>query len=62
MIDDQQSHTAGGFKVELVVAVALGPIVMSMTAYFALRCPLLTGVQRLIRVRCQRRCAQQVPS
>jgi putative membrane protein len=36
MIDDQQSHTAGGIKVELVVAVALGLIVMSMTAYFAL--------------------------
>ena len=36
MIDDQQSHTAGGIKVELVLAVVLGLIVMSMTAYFAL--------------------------
>jgi putative membrane protein len=36
MIDDEQSHTAGGIKVELVVAVALGLIVMSMTAFFAL--------------------------
>ena len=36
MIDDQQNHTAGGIKVELVLAVVLGLIVMSMTAYFAL--------------------------
>jgi putative membrane protein len=36
MIDDQQSHTAGGIKVELVLAVVFGLIVMSMTAYFAL--------------------------
>ena len=36
MIDDQQSHSAGGIKVELVLAVVLGLIVMSMTAYFAL--------------------------
>ena len=36
MIDDQQSHTAGGIKVELVLAVVLGLIVMSMTAYFSL--------------------------
>lgn len=36
MIDDQQSHSAGGIKAELVLAVVLGLIVMSMTAYFAL--------------------------
>jgi putative membrane protein len=36
VIDDQQSHTAGGIKVELVLAVVLGLIVMSMTAYFSL--------------------------
>jgi putative membrane protein len=36
MIDDEQSHPAGGIKVELVLAVVLGLIVMSMTAYFAL--------------------------
>lgn len=36
MIDDQQLHTASGIKVELVLAVVLGLIVMSMTAYFAL--------------------------
>ena len=36
MIDDQKSHSAGGIKVELVLAVVLGLIVMSMTAYFAL--------------------------
>ena len=36
MIDDQQSHAAGGIKAELVLAVVLGLIVMSMTAYFAL--------------------------
>jgi putative membrane protein len=36
MIDDQQSHSAGGIRVELVLAVILGLIVMSMTAYFAL--------------------------
>ena len=29
MIDDQQSHSAGGIKVELVLAVVLGLIVMS---------------------------------
>jgi putative membrane protein len=36
MIDDEQSHPAGGIKVELVLAVVLGLIVMSMTVYFAL--------------------------
>src|SRR5262249_35702549 len=36
MIDDQQMHSAGGIKVELVLAVVLGLIVMSMTAYFSL--------------------------
>jgi putative membrane protein len=32
MIDDQQSHSAGGIRVELVLAVVLGLIVMAMTA------------------------------
>jgi len=36
MIDDQQSHSAGGIKVEFVLAVVLGLIVLSMTAYFSL--------------------------
>ena len=36
MIDDQQSHSAGGIKVEFVLAMVLGLIVLSMTAYFAL--------------------------
>ena len=36
MIDDQLSHTGGGVKVELVLAIVLGLIVMSMAAYFAL--------------------------
>jgi putative membrane protein len=36
MIDDQQSHAAGGIRVELALAIVLGLIVMSMTAYFAL--------------------------
>jgi hypothetical protein len=36
MIDDAQSHSAGGFKAELVLAVALGLIVIAMTVYFAL--------------------------
>ena len=36
MIDDAQSHSAGGIKAELVLAVALGLMVMSMTVYFAL--------------------------
>jgi putative membrane protein len=36
MIDDQKVHSAGGIKVELVLAVVLGLIVMSMTAYFSL--------------------------
>jgi inner membrane protein YidH len=35
MIDDAQSHSAGGIKVELVLAVVLGLMVMSMTVYFA---------------------------
>jgi putative membrane protein len=35
MIDDPQSHTAGGIRVELALAVVLGLIVMSITAYFA---------------------------
>ena len=36
MIDDQESHSAGGVRAELVLAVVLALIVMSMTAYFAL--------------------------
>ncbi len=36
MIDDQQSHPAGGIKVEFVLAVILGFVVLSMAAYFAL--------------------------
>ena len=36
MIDDAQSHSAGGIKAELVLAVALGLIVIAMTVYFAL--------------------------
>ena len=36
MIDDQQSHSAGGIKVEFVLAMVLGLIVLSMTAYFSL--------------------------
>jgi putative membrane protein len=36
MIDDAQLHSAGGIKVEVVLAVVLGLIVMSMTVYFAL--------------------------
>ena len=36
MIDDQQSHSAGGIKVEFVLAMVLGLVVLSMTAYFAL--------------------------
>jgi putative membrane protein len=36
MIDDQQSHLAGGIKVEFVLAMVLGLIVLSMTAYFSL--------------------------
>jgi putative membrane protein len=36
MIDDQRSHSAGGIKVEFVLAMVLGLIVLSMTAYFAL--------------------------
>jgi putative membrane protein len=36
MIDDARSYPAGGIKLELVLAVVLGLIVMSMTVYFAL--------------------------
>ena len=36
MIDDQQSHRAGGIKVEFVLAMILGFVVLSMAAYFAL--------------------------
>jgi putative membrane protein len=36
MIDDQQFHPAGGIKVEFVLAVILGFVVLSMAAYFAL--------------------------
>lgn len=36
MIDDQQSHSAGSIRAELVLAVVLALIVTSMTAYFAL--------------------------
>jgi putative membrane protein len=36
MIDDPQWHTARGIRIELVLAVVLGLVVMSMTAYFAL--------------------------
>jgi len=36
MIDDQQSHSAGGIKVEFALAMVLGLVVLSMTAYFAL--------------------------
>ena len=36
MIDDQKSHSAGGIKIEMVVAIVLGLIVMAMTAYFGL--------------------------
>ena len=36
MIDDQQAHSAGGVRAELVLAVVLALIVLSMTAYFAL--------------------------
>jgi len=36
MIDDAQSHSASGIKAELVLAVALGVIVIAMTVYFAL--------------------------
>lgn len=36
MIDDQQSHPAAGIKVEFVLAVTLGFVVLSMAAYFAL--------------------------
>ena len=36
MIDDAQSHAAGGIKVEVVLAVVLGLIAISMTVYFAL--------------------------
>jgi putative membrane protein len=36
MIDDQQSYSAGGIKIEFVLAVILGFVVLSMAAYFAL--------------------------
>jgi inner membrane protein YidH len=36
MIDDQQSHSAGGVRAELALAVVLALIVMSMVTYFAL--------------------------
>jgi putative membrane protein len=36
MIDDQQSHAAGGIKVEFVLAMILGFVVLSMAAYFSL--------------------------
>jgi putative membrane protein len=36
MIDDQQSYSAAGIKVEFVLAMVLGLIVLSMTAYFSL--------------------------
>jgi len=36
MIDDQESHSAGGIRAELVLAVVLALIVMSMVTYFAL--------------------------
>jgi putative membrane protein len=36
MIDDAEPHPAGGIKAELVLAVALGLIVIAMTVYFAL--------------------------
>src|SRR5262249_54126238 len=36
MIDDAEQHSAGGIKVELVLAVVVGLVVMTMTVYFAL--------------------------
>lgn len=36
MIDDAASHSAGGFRAELALAVSLALIVTSMAAYFAL--------------------------
>jgi putative membrane protein len=36
MIDDQQSYSAAGIKVEFVLAIVLGLVVLSMTAYFSL--------------------------
>lgn len=36
MIDDRQSHSASGIKTELVLAVVLGLMVLSMTVYFAI--------------------------
>jgi putative membrane protein len=36
LIDDQQSHSAGGIRAELVLAVVLALVVMSMTVYFVL--------------------------
>lgn len=36
LIDDQRSHSAGGTRAELVLAVVLALIVTSMAGYFAL--------------------------
>ena len=36
MIDDATSHSAGGFRAELALAVSLALIVISMATYFAL--------------------------
>ena len=36
MIDDQETHSAGGLRAGLVLAVVLALVVLSMTAYFAL--------------------------
>jgi putative membrane protein len=36
MIDDQQSHSVAGFRAELVLAIVLALIVLTMTLYFAL--------------------------
>lgn len=35
MIDDRQSFSAGGFRVEFALTVVLALIIMSMTVYFA---------------------------
>jgi putative membrane protein len=36
MIDDHEQHSAAGFRAELVLAIVLALIVLSMTVYFAL--------------------------
>lgn len=36
MIDDEQSHPGGGIRAELVLAVVLGLLVMSITVYLSL--------------------------